>query len=421
MVFLNKFFSNFLQMTLPFTASRVFPLNRVFSARVTADTECTHTRIDVLMNGIPEVTSPHQEYWDEPVALGQLNDYLEKIINSIATPVLVKDRLHRWVMLNDACCAFIGHTREELRGKTDHDYFPKAQADVFWEMDNQVLVTKEEHVNEEELTDTNGVVHSILTKKNLYVDPSGEPFIVVVITDITDRKRYEAALTASHQQLRVLSAHTEAMVEKERTRIAREVHDELGQSLTALKMDCAWLERRFTEDQTELRARTQMMGRLIDDTIATVRRIATELRPEMLDDIGLAATLEWQLQEFRKRTGICCTTSITPKEIQVAETISTAVFRVFQETLTNIARHAKATEVELHLCVDATTLSMRVHDNGVGITFEERNRPTSLGLLGIRERVDFLGGHTEINGEPGRGTTVEIRIPLIHSHIGGTP
>jgi PAS domain S-box-containing protein len=365
------------------------------------------------------VNTSHHDFFDEPFALGQLNEYFEKIINSIATPVLVKDKHHRWILVNDACCAFIGHTRDEVRGKSDHDYFPQQQADVFWETDNRVLLTKQENINEEVLTDTNGVIHTILTKKNLYVDPSGEPFIVVVITDITDRKRYEEALTASHQQLRILSAHTEAMVEEERTRIAREVHDELGQSLTALKMDCAWLERRFTVEQTDLRARTQMMAQLIDDTIKAVRRISTELRPEMLDDLGLAATIEWQLQEFKTRTGIEYTTSIIPKDIKVSDTISTAVFRVLLETLTNIARHAQATSVDVQLTVDAEMLRFRVHDDGVGITIQQRTRSTSLGLLGIRERVAFLGGVTEINGFPGQGTTVEIGIPLTHSHFGG--
>jgi PAS domain S-box-containing protein len=351
----------------------------------------------------------------------QLNENLEKIINSIATPVVVKDKHHQWVLLNDACCSFIGQTRGALIGKTDYDFFSKEQADIFWEMDNQVLRTKQENTNEEELTDANGVVHTILTKKNIYTTPSGEPFIVVVITDITDRKKCEDALSASHRQLKKLSAHTEAMVEKERTRIAREVHDELGQSLTALKMDCAWLERRFTEQQTDLHARTQIMSKLIDDTIGTVRRISTELRPEMLDDLGLAAAFEWQLQEFKKRTGIECTISITPKDITVSDGISTAVFRVLQETLTNIARHAHATTVDVHLNVDEHGLCLRVHDNGIGITHAQRTLSRSLGLLGIRERVDFFGGATEIGGEPGQGTTVEIKIPFTHSTSGGTP
>ncbi len=368
-----------------------------------------------------ESNSGSQAHTDEPQAGGQLNDYLQKIINSIATPVVVKDKHHRWVLLNDACCSFIGRTREELRGKTDYDYFPKQQADVFWEMDDQVLLTRRENINEEQLTDSNGVTHTILTKKNIYVDAADEPFIVVVITDITDRKKFEDALTSSHQQLRKLSAHTEAMVEEERTRIARAVHDELGQSLTALKMDCAWLERRFTEGQTDLLARTQMMARMIDETITTVRRISMELRPEMLDDLGLAATLEWQLQEFKKRTGIDYTASIIPKDIRVGDTISTAVYRVFQETLTNIVRHAQATRIDVLLTADAHMLLMQVRDDGIGMTNEQRTQTASLGLLGIRERVGFLGGVTEIGGEPGHGTTIEIKIPLTHTNFGGTP
>jgi signal transduction histidine kinase len=177
-------------------------------------------------------------------------------------------------------------------------------------------------------------------------------------------------------------------------------------------MDCAWLERRFAEGQPELKQRTQIMANLIDDTIKTVRRISTELRPEMLDDLGLAATIEWQLQEFQTRTGIQWKLTIVPKEIDVGTTISTAVYRVFLETLTNIARHAQADAMIVDLTVDERGLRLRVEDNGIGITREQITNPTSLGLLGIRERVGFLGGSVEISGTPGKGTTVEIRIPI---------
>ncbi|MGE5315566.1 MAG: histidine kinase [Acidobacteriota bacterium] len=364
---------------------------------------------------------PGPEYINASLAHGHLHDYLETIINSIAAPVLVKNNRHQWVLVNDACCRFIGRTREQLIGKTDHDYFPKHQADLFWEMDNRVLATRQEHTNEEELIDAEGVTHTILTTKNIHIDPLGEAFVVAVLTDITDRKKDEDALSLSRQQLRVLSAHTEAMVEKERTRIAREVHDELGQSLTALKMDCMWLERHFAESQQELKARTRMMSQLIDDTIKTVRRISTELRPEMLDDLGLAATIEWQLQEFEKRTGITWSLDLRPKELEVPDPMNTAVYRVFLETLTNIARHAQASAMSVELHADESEVRLRVQDNGVGITPEAVMRSSSLGLLGIRERVGFLGGSFEITGAPGKGTTVEIRIPIILSQLGGEP
>ncbi|HLP18570.1 MAG TPA: histidine kinase [Bacteroidota bacterium] len=355
---------------------------------------------------------PNHDISNGSLAHGLLHDYLESIINSIATPVLVKDAQHRWVLVNDACCDFLGYSRQMLIGKTDYDRFPKGQADLFWERDEQLLRTMREIVDEETLTDARGVDHTILTKKNVHIDPSGESFIVSVITDITERKKFEDELTESRQQLRNLSAHTDAIVEKERTRIAREVHDELGQSLTALKMDCAWLERRFNDTQVEFKARTRMMSQLIDDTIKTVRRISTELRPEMLDDLGLAATLEWQLTEFQKRTGIEWTATITPKDIDVSTTVSTAAYRVFLETLTNIARHAQATAMNVELTLDERELRLHVEDNGVGITQEQITHPASLGLLGIRERVGFLGGTVKIAGRPAKGTVVEIRIPI---------
>lgn len=230
--------------------------------------------------------------------------------------------------------------------------------------------------------------------------------------DITDRKRAEQALEGSSEQLRQLSASLMTAREAERARIAREVHDELGQALTGLKMDVAWIDRRLPEGPSALRSKALSMSMLIDDTISTVRRIATELRPGVLDDLGLAAAVEWQAQEFEARTGIRCALRTNIDGALLDAETSTAVFRIFQEGLTNVARHAAATTVAAVLQQDGDDLMLEVRDDGRGISDQKTSNLRSIGLTGMRERAQLVGGVFSIAGSPGQGTTIRIRIPL---------
>jgi len=213
------------------------------------------------------------------------------------------------------------------------------------------------------------------------------------------------------EQLRELSARLQAVREEERTRISRAIHDELGQTLTGLKMDVAWLQSHLDPPQPALLAKMQAMSELIDATIQTVRRISTELRPGILD-LGLVATIEWQLQEFQTRTGIESKLISVPEETTLDDGRSTAVYRIFQEILTNVIRHAQATRIEVTLEETATFLTLRVRDNGRGITQSEMDSPRSIGLLGMHERARLLGGEVQFHGTPGQGTTVTVRLPL---------
>lgn len=221
----------------------------------------------------------------------------------------------------------------------------------------------------------------------------------------------------NEEQLRRLSRHLQSAREKERTRVAREIHDELGQVLTALKMDVAMLGRRFNESSGEIQRSTVLqeikaMGRLIDSTIQSVREIITELRPEMLEDLGLKAAMEWQVQEFQTRTGIQVNFEPLVDEIALDHERAMALFRILQESLTNVARHAKATQVDVLLVEEDGQLVMRVQDNGRGIRNSEMIKAKSFGILGMRERALLLGGQLDISGKPGQGTTVTVRIPL---------
>lgn len=230
--------------------------------------------------------------------------------------------------------------------------------------------------------------------------------------DVTERMRAEEQLRHSREQLRALAAHLESVREEERTRIARQIHDELGQMLTGLKIDLSWIAAKLPHNQAVVLERMQAMGQLIDATIRSVQRISTELRPGILDHLGLVAAIEWQAKEFQTRTGIQCRVSAGLAEYEPDQDISTALFRILQETLTNIIRHANATAVNISLTPDHDHLILAVVDNGRGITEQEMTGRNAIGLLGMQERALLLGGEVTISGRPKGGTTVTVTIPL---------
>jgi len=249
------------------------------------------------------------------------------------------------------------------------------------------------------------------------VNLEGPPVFTGFIRDITERRRAEKQMRDSREQLRALAAYLQSVREEERARIAREVHDELGQTLTGLKMDLAWLEKRLaavgdTEDLRQWEEKLRALPGQVDGIIGTVRKIATELRPPILDDLGLEAAIEWQIQEFEKRTGIPCRFHSSVKHVDLDPERATAVFRIFQETLTNVVRHAEATQVNIYLRQEDEKLILEVQDNGRGVTGRELSGTRSLGLLGMRERATMLDGEVNILGRQGKGTTVGLRIPV---------
>ena len=233
-----------------------------------------------------------------------------------------------------------------------------------------------------------------------------------IVEDVTARKLAEKGLRRSREELRALAGHLQSAREEERIWIAREIHDELGQALTALKIDLSWLESRLPKEMTSLTAKTRVMSTLIADTIQSVRKIATALRPGVLDNAGLTAAIEWQAQEFQARTGIECALTLPQEEVTLDKERALPIFRIFQETLTNIARHAGASKVAVGLKANAGRLILEVHDNGRGITATEASNSKSLGLLGMRERALLIGGEVSINGGPGKGTRVTVQVPL---------
>ncbi len=228
----------------------------------------------------------------------------------------------------------------------------------------------------------------------------------------SDRQLAEVKLRESHKQLRALSVYLQHVREEERTRIAREVHDELGQALTSCKLSASWLASRLPRAQKELCEKAERLSTDIDSTIQTVRRISTELRPGILDYLGLAAALEWQAQEFQNRTGIRCHVSTHLNGPPLDPELTTTFFRIFQETLTNVIRHAAATDVDVSLKEESARIILEIKDNGRGISREEISDPRSMGLLGMRERAALLGGDFRIQPvRGGKGTRACVAIP----------
>jgi len=237
--------------------------------------------------------------------------------------------------------------------------------------------------------------------------------LLVLANDVTEKIIAEEALIDSNNQLRKLSTHLEKIREEERTFIAREIHDELGQQLTGLKMDISWLTKKMQQTDPELKFKAQEMLHLIDNTVKTVRRIATELRPGILDDLGLIAALQWQSQEFSKRTGIQCQFNTDLHDQHYDQNLATGIFRIFQESLTNVARHASAGKVSTSLSLSENELVLIVEDNGIGFKEIESQQPHGLGLLGMRERAHSLKGALIISSEPGVGTKVKLTTPFV--------
>jgi PAS domain S-box-containing protein len=239
--------------------------------------------------------------------------------------------------------------------------------------------------------------------------------------DITERKSGEEALRSSERSLRALAARLQQVREEERTRISREIHDELGQALTGLRMDVAWLESRLPDAAEDIASKFAGMAQLIDATIRSVRRIASELRPDVLDELGLVPAIEWQVQAFQARSAVRCCLVLPETEIKIEPARATAVFRIFQEILTNIARHSRASRVNVALSTSSGDLLLTVRDDGEGIRPAQLEDSRSLGILGMRERAMEFGGTVFIGRLPRRGTQVQVRIPLGRDKGAGAP
>jgi PAS domain S-box-containing protein len=332
------------------------------------------------------------------------------ILEALPFYVLLLDEEHRILAANSAVREQLGFTPEAIVGK----YCPSVVHGLdepWYACPLEEAVKTGRAVEREAVDQASGRWIRSAVYPTAGFTPDGRQIYFHTVADITETKRVEDELRASREQLRELSRFLESVREEERTRMAREIHDELGQTLTALKIDLSWLAGNLLPDQASLLAQTGSMYELIGSAIETVKQIATELRPGVLDDLGLADAIQWQTQAFGKRTGIAVRFSAHPESIILDRDRSTAIFRICQEALTNVVRHAEATQVAVILKRGPGRVLLSVKDNGKGIEEGQILDRRAFGLLGMSERARVWGGDVKINGAPGKGTTVAVSIP----------
>jgi PAS domain S-box-containing protein len=244
------------------------------------------------------------------------------------------------------------------------------------------------------------------------VSEHGQRLFTVILRDVTERARAEGALKRSREDNRDLALAAQNLHEQEKSRVARELHDELGQALTALKLDVGWMEKQLGEQNPEVRHKLASMQLLLDGTVSATRRISADLRPLVLDDLGLAAAADWLAKNFTNRTGIACALHVGAGFDELTDPHATTIFRVLQESLTNIAKHARASSVEVSLKMHRDHIAVIVRDDGCGFSADGQRKPGAFGLLGLRERAYLLGGDVSLSSSPGSGTILEMRLPL---------
>jgi len=348
-------------------------------------------------------------------ALGESEKRYRLLVESMNEGLVMLDHKGMVTYINDRFPEVLGANRDEIIGHSVMEFVKPT--------DQKVLKQQMRRRSKGQ----RGTYEIELQKKDgekIIVFVSGRPIFdekgnfkgsIAVLTDITNIRLAEQELNKSREQLRNLSLYLQSIREEERKLLSREIHDELGQLLTALKMDLSWLSKRISKregNQELLLEKARSMSELLNKTMKSVQKISSELRPGLLDDLGLLAAMEWQAQEFENRTKIKCEVSLDSEEIKLDPELSISIFRIFQEALTNVVRHAHATKVKVRLSEKNGKLTMKVKDNGRGITEEEIYSPDSLGLVGMRERISPWEGQIKIMGTKNRGTTLSVTLPL---------
>jgi PAS domain S-box-containing protein len=315
-----------------------------------------------------------------------------------------------FLAVNAAAVDYYGYSKAEFLGMNIRDLRPAPDTTNL----HDVISTYKSGINntgiwQHKKKDGTVVKVNLITHDIIY---QGKHAKLVLANDVTEKIRAEEKLKSSHAELRELATHLQNVRESERTHMAREIHDELGQQLTGLKMDISWINRKLNTEDKELKQKMNDTLNLIDGTVKTVRRLATQLRPSILDDLGIVAAMEWQSEEFQKRSEINTVFSSNVSSIELSTDLATGFFRIYQESLTNVLRHSGATEVEAMLNMKDGLLILNIKDNGIGFNSKEIESKKTLGLLGMKERTLIMGGSYEITSKPGKGTSVVIIAPI---------
>ncbi|MDO8465151.1 MAG: MASE1 domain-containing protein [Gallionella sp.] len=340
-------------------------------------------------------------------ALRESEERLWSIMNNASAVIFLKDTAGRYLLVNSRFEKLFHLSNAAIQGKTDHDIFPQSIADALIEADRKAIHARQSIEVEERVMQDDGI-HTYISVKFPLRNTSGETYAVCGIsTDITERK-------AAEQRLHDLSTHILEVREEEKARIAREIHDELGGTLTALKIDTHWLLRKLpvNEETTAFIERAKSISQRIDSAVSATRHIIDNMRPTILDDLGLLAAIEWQVAEFCKNTGVECRVNCTEDEANLDKQRSIALFRILQESLTNVSRHSGASRVEVEFLHSENEVVLTVCDNGCGIPENHTAASKSYGMLGMTERIGQLGGKITFSRPPDGGFCVEAFLPL---------
>jgi PAS domain S-box-containing protein len=328
-------------------------------------------------------------------------------------PMFVMEmQTYRFLDVNEAVIKHYGYSREELLRMNAQDIRPAEDMEKFYHKvgtlsDGLFSMGYFRHIKKGGIIiDVEIFVHDFIYQ--------GQASRLVLSIDVTEKLKNQRQLLDTTEQLRALSAHLQNIREDERKHIAREIHDELGQQLTILKLDIGWLKKQLAHyEDTSLVQRTEESLKMLNDTIKIVRRIATELRPSMLDDLGLLPAMQWQSREFENRVNIKVRFESNVSSLCLPPAVATSLFRIYQESLTNIARHAQARNITAQLRVENNHVKLLVSDDGCGFEAKMPGEKNTLGLLGMKERALMIGGRFEINSWPGKGTTIQVTVPLL--------
>ncbi|MCU0364344.1 MAG: PAS domain S-box protein [Ignavibacteriaceae bacterium] len=315
-----------------------------------------------------------------------------------------------FIEVNEVACRRLGYTKEEFLQLSPSAIVSQKSIIEFNLKTEQLL--KDGHVIYD-------IVHRAKDRKLIPVEVNShlfiyndKPTVLSIARDITERKQAEEKLKRTSKLLRELATHLQSIREEERTMIAQEIHDELGQVLTALKIQVSLLANKLDKNQQPLKEKINSLSDMIDASVESVQKISSKLRPGILDELGLIAAIEWQTEEFEKMTNIKCSLVLPGEELLLEKSKSTAIFRIFQEALTNIARHAKATQASISLLQHQSIIYLEIQDNGRGITPEQEKDFNSLGIHGMKERAMVFNGQVYVEGITGKGTIVKVEIPI---------
>ena len=343
----------------------------------------------------------------------EVTDYKYALDQSSIVSITDEQGVIKYV--NDNFCEISGYTAGELIGQTHRIVSTRYHPSPFFRYMWQTISKGEVWNGELRNKARNGTIYWVDMTIIPFLNAKGEPYEYMALdSDITERKEAEELLSQSYHDIRELASHLQNIREEERADMAREIHDELGQQLTGLKMDLSWMsKRKAVQEDSELRQKAATTMGLLDTTITTVRRIATELHPSILDDLGLIAAIEWQCQEFGRRSGIRTEFTSLVTDFPDSSAIAIGLFRICQESLTNISRHAEASRICISLQRETNErLLLKIEDDGKGFEVQTISNKKTLGLLGMKERTLMMGGEFRIESGPGEGTTVFVTVPI---------